>query len=94
MLKVRYRRTKAYTMVTCLLLLGILGMVAVGQSLCYYARIMSYQEMINTNQAQTVMNRLRYDRRDAGTYPEGKVVWQGGHYVVTLSNNQQYCFEK
>ena len=69
-------------------------MVAVGQSLCYYARIMSYQEMINTNQAQTVMNRLRYDRRDAGTYPEGKVVWQGGHYVVTLSNNQQYCFEK
>lgn len=81
-------------MVTCLLLLGILGMVAVGQSLCYYARIMSYQEMINTNQAQTVMNRLRYDRRDAGTYPEGKVVWQGGHYVVTLSNNQQYCFEK
>lgn len=81
-------------MVTCLLLLGILGMVAVGQSLCYYARIMSYQEMINTNQAQTVMNRLRYDRRDAGTYPEGKAVWQGGHYVVTLSNNQQYCFEK
>ena len=81
-------------MVTCLLLLGILGIVAVGQSLCYYARIMSYQEMINTNQAQTVMNRLRYDRRDAGTYPEGKVVWQGGHYVVTLSNNQQYCFEK
>lgn len=50
--------------------------------------------MINTNQAQTVMNRLRYDQRHAGTYPEGKVVWQGGHYVVTLSNNQQYCFEK
>ncbi|WP_278838410.1 hypothetical protein [Ligilactobacillus saerimneri] len=94
MLKVRYRRTKAYTMVTCLLLLGILGMVAVGQSLCYYARIMSYQEMINTNQAQTVMNRLRYDQCHAGTYSEGKVVWQGGHYVVTLSNNQQYCFEK
>lgn len=45
MLKVRYRRTKAYTMVTCLLLLGILGMVAVGQSLCYYARIMSYTVM-------------------------------------------------